>query len=46
MIGSSLVIACGEKALSVTRAQRAGKGPMDVAALMNGFDVKIGSQFS
>ncbi|MCC3861395.1 methionyl-tRNA formyltransferase [Pseudemcibacter aquimaris] len=46
MIDEPLVIACGDGAISVKRAQRAGKGPMDVKALMNGFDVTIGTKFS
>lgn len=45
MIGEPLVIACGEGALSIKRAQRAGKGPMDVKALMNGFDAKVRTMF-
>lgn len=45
MIGAPLVIACGEGAISIKRAQRAGKGPMDVKALMNGFDAKVGTMF-
>ena len=46
MIGEPLIIACSDKSLTIKRAQRAGKGPMDIGALMNGFDVKKGSQFS
>ncbi len=46
MVGEPLIIACGDKSLIIKRAQRAGKGPMDIEALMNGFDVKKGSQFS
>ena len=46
MISAPLVIACGENALSINIAQRAGKGPMDVKSLLNGFDIEIGSQFS
>jgi methionyl-tRNA formyltransferase len=46
MIGTPLTIACGDGSIEVKRAQRAGKGPMDIMALMNGFDVKIGTKFS
>jgi methionyl-tRNA formyltransferase len=46
MIAMPLVIACGNGAISVIRAQRAGKGPMDVKALMNGFGAHVGTQFS
>ncbi|HRW29169.1 MAG: methionyl-tRNA formyltransferase [Alphaproteobacteria bacterium] len=46
MIGKPLIIACGDKALSITRAQRPGKGPMDINALMNGFALEIGAKFS
>ncbi len=45
-IGEPLVIACGDGAISAKIAQRAGKGPMDIAALMNGFDVAMGAKFS
>ena len=46
IIDTPLTIACGDGSIEVKRAQRAGKGPMDIAALMNGFDVKIGTKFS
>lgn len=46
MIGSPLIIACGDESLSITRAQRPGKGPMDINALMNGFALEIGTKFS
>lgn len=46
MIDEPLVIACADQSLSVLRAQRAGKGPMDVTALMNGFDAQIGTKFT
>jgi methionyl-tRNA formyltransferase len=45
MIGTPLVIACGDQSLSILRAQRSGKGAMDVNALMNGLDIYIGTQF-
>ena len=46
MIGEPLIIACADKSLSVTHAQRAGKGPMEINALINGFDIKSGTEFS
>jgi len=46
MVDDPLIIACGDKSLTINRAQRAGKGPMDIEALMHGFDIEIGSQFS
>ena len=46
VIAEPLIIACGDKSLYINRAQRAGKGPMDVDALVNGFDIAIGSKFS
>ncbi len=45
-IGDPLVIACKDKSLSITYAQRAGKGPMSINDLMRGFDVKNGAVFS
>jgi methionyl-tRNA formyltransferase len=45
MTGTPLVIACGDQSLSILRAQRSGKGAMDVNALMNGLDIYIGTQF-
>ncbi|MDG1439092.1 MAG: methionyl-tRNA formyltransferase [Emcibacteraceae bacterium] len=46
MIAEPLVVACADGAISVISAQRAGKGPMDVKALMNGFEAQVGTQFS
>lgn len=46
MIAEPLTIACGEGSIAIKRAQRAGKGPMDIKALINGFDVDIGTIFS
>ena len=43
MIAEPLTIACAEGSIIIKRAQRAGKGPMDVKALLNGFDVKVGT---
>ncbi len=45
-IGDPLIIACGDKSLSVINAQRAGKGPMNIDDLMRGFDIKNGSVFT
>ena len=46
MIGEPLIIACGDQSLNILRAQRAGKGPMDIKALMNGFNAQIGTKFT
>lgn len=46
MVNEPLVIACGDRSLNVLHAQRAGKGSMDVKALMNGFDAQIGTKFT
>lgn len=46
VIGQPLIVACGEGSLSIKKAQRAGKGPMDIDALMNGFDISTGAKFS
>ena len=46
MIGEPLIIACADKSLNVTHAQRAGKGPMEINALINGFDITPGIKFS
>lgn len=45
-INDPLVIACDDKSVSVIRAQRAGKGPMNIDDLMRGFDIENGSVFS
>ncbi len=44
-IADPLVIACEDKSLTVTKAQRAGKGPMDIEDLMRGFDIENGCVF-
>jgi len=41
VIAEPLVVACGEGALAVTRAQRAGKGAMDAADLVRGHPVPV-----
>ena len=46
MIAEPLTIACGIGSIAIKRAQRAGKGPMDVKDLMNGFEAEIGTIFS
>lgn len=46
MIAEPLTIACGMGSIAIKRAQRAGKGPMDVKDLMNGFEAEIGTIFS
>jgi len=46
MIAEPLIIACGDQSLNILRAQRAGKGPMDIKALMNGFNAQIGTKFT
>jgi len=42
VIAEPLVVACGEGALLVTRAQRAGKGAMEAADLVRGHPMPIG----
>ncbi len=46
MIAEPLIIACGDKSLRITRAQRAGKGPMNIVDMMRGFNIKPGAIFS
>ena len=46
MIAEPLIIACGDKSLRITRAQRAGKGPMNIVDMMRGFNIKPGAVFS
>ncbi len=45
-IADPLVIACADGSLSITKAQRAGKGPMDIQDLMRGFEIKNGCSFT
>jgi methionyl-tRNA formyltransferase len=42
VIAEPLVVACGEGALCITRAQRSGKGAMDAADLVRGHPVPLG----
>lgn len=46
VVGEPLIIASGEGSLSVKKAQRAGKGPMDIDTLMNGFNISSDTEFS
>jgi methionyl-tRNA formyltransferase len=39
-----LVIACGEGALQLTKVQRAGRGPIDAAAFLRGFELARGDR--
>ncbi|WP_020398498.1 methionyl-tRNA formyltransferase [Kordiimonas gwangyangensis] len=43
-LDDELLIACGEGAYRITRAQRAGKGPMDRGDLLRGFKVPKGTK--
>ena len=45
MISAPLTIACGNKSLNIIRAQRAGKGPMNIDDLMRGVHIKLGATF-
>ncbi len=44
VIDARLTVACGEGALRLTRAQRAGKAVLDAAALLRGFPVAAGTR--
>ncbi len=44
VLDDALLIACGEGAYRITRAQRAGKGPMDREELLRGFRVPKGTK--
>ncbi len=46
VLDDSLTIACAEGALRPLRVQRAGKAPMETAALLRGFAVPPGTQLS
>ena len=46
VLDGTLSIACGEGALRPLRVQRAGKGPMDTAALLRGFEIPPGTRLS
>lgn len=39
VIGAPLIVACGTGAVEITRAQRAGKGPMGAKDLIRGYDL-------
>ena len=43
VIAAPLVIACGDGALTVTRLQRPGKGPLDVADYLRGNPIAVGT---
>ena len=45
MIGSPLVVACGEGALEVLELQRAGRGAQSAAEFVRGFAVPVGTRF-
>lgn len=42
-LDDALTVACGTGAIRLTRVQRAGKAPMDAAALLRGFPVPAGT---
>ena len=44
VVGLPLVVACGEGALRVQKAQRSGKGSMDIADLVRGIPIAIGTK--
>ncbi|MBX2805526.1 MAG: methionyl-tRNA formyltransferase [Hyphomicrobiales bacterium] len=46
LLDSQLTVACGEKAVRLTRVQRAGKKPMLGAEFLRGFPLAKGSQFN
>lgn len=43
-LDDALTIACGERAIAITQAQRAGKGPMQVADMLRGFPIPQGTK--
>lgn len=43
-LSDQLLIQCGQNAYQVTRAQRAGKGAMDIADLMRGMTIPAGTK--
>lgn len=45
-LDGDLLIACGEGRYRITRAQRAGKGPMDLQDFLRGFPVPAGIRLS
>jgi methionyl-tRNA formyltransferase len=45
-LGDSLLVACGEGAYRIDKAQRAGKGVMERDELLRGFSVPRGTRFA
>jgi methionyl-tRNA formyltransferase len=43
VLDDRLTVACGEGALSITRLQRAGKGPMDAEPFLRGYPIARGT---
>jgi methionyl-tRNA formyltransferase len=43
ILAKPLVVACGEGALAIERVQRAGRGPISAAELLNGLDLPPGT---
>jgi len=46
VLDHGLTIACGSGSIRTTNIQRAGKSPMDIADLLRGFDMPVGSHFT
>ncbi len=46
VVDPSMVVACGDKAIRVVAAQRAGKTPMSGAELMRGAKLEVGTRFN
>ncbi|MEM6622826.1 MAG: methionyl-tRNA formyltransferase [Pseudomonadota bacterium] len=46
VLDQNLLVACGAGAVRLTRLQRAGKGPVDARAFLNGTDLPPGSQLT
>lgn len=44
VLDDALTVACGQGALTLTRVQRAGKGPMSAGELLRGFAIPKGSR--
>ena len=44
VLDDRLTIACGDGAISISRAQRPGKGPMNVKDLLNGLPIAAGTR--
>ena len=45
-LDEGLLIACGDRAIRLTRLQRAGKAAVDAAVFLNGFRVSAGTELS